>query len=222
MRLKLISDFIANNSTEKQKEYNELLLEKLKETSTLNNKVSIYMIAVVVLYLFFKESTIKDVDLSIIKIEKFEVFAQLTPPIFILIFLYYLLLNAHRAEMVQFSRILTYELYPNSIESKSSIVYTEPNTFARLIQPFSFWSETSKWDIDGKATLGDAFLRLPVILILLLPFVFIFYSLNLLYAQYWNLTLSKYVFIFSIWLTAYAIYNFSRTLYKNYKWAKEV
>ncbi|MFD0763716.1 hypothetical protein ACFQZI_02545 [Mucilaginibacter lutimaris] len=222
MRLKLIQDFVNNNTIENLKEYNKFLIEKLKDASIQNNRVSTYMIAVVILYLFFKESTIKDVDLSFIKIEKFVIIAQLTPPLFSLLFLYYLLLNAHRAEMIQFSRILTYELYPNSLESKSSVVYREANTFARLIQPYSFWLETTKWDIDGKATTGDAILRLPVLLIVLSPLIFIIYILKILYFEYCDLTLSKYTFIFSIWVTIYTIYNLWRLLYQNYKWTQEV
>lgn len=221
MRIQLIEDFIENNPPEKQKEYNDYLLTKLKDTSDLNNKVSLYMIALVVLYFFFKSSTIKDVDLSFMKIEKFDIIAQLTPPVFALLLLYYMIINAHRAEMIQFSRILTYGLYKNTIESIYTVVYAEANTFARLIQPFSFWLEMSKWDVNGKASFGDALLRLPVILVLLLPFIFLFYSLKVLCTQYWDLTLSKYALIFSLWILTYTIYSFCRTMMKNYRWIKE-
>lgn len=221
MRVKLIMDFVDNNSIEQQKQYNRDLIEKLKELSTLNNKISLYMILLVIIYFFFKEAAIKDVDVTFMKIEKFETIAQLTPALFSLILLYFTIINAHRAELIQFSRVLTYEIYNNTIENKSSIIYSEPNTFARLIQPFSAWLETSKWDINGKASPMDALLRLPLLIMMLLPFGFIIYSLKILYSQYWELQFSKYAFVFTIWITAYNIYSFLRVMKKNYKWAQE-
>lgn len=222
MRVKLVKDFIVNNAIEQQKEYNNLLLDKLKRITIQNNIVSFYMIIIVIIYFFFKDSTIKDVNISFIKIDKFEVIAQFTPPIFSLILLYYIVLNSHRAELIQFSRILTYEIYKNTIEDKEKIVDNEANTFARIIQPSSPWLETSKWDINGKTGCADAILRLPILFIPLLPFVFIIYSLKVLYVQYWQLQFSIYVFIFSIWITLYLIYSVLRVMRNNYKWATEI
>lgn len=221
MRVKLIKDFINNNSKEQQKEYNNLLLEKLKDMSRLNDKISLYMIILVIVYFFFRDSTIKDINISFMKIEKFEIIAQFTPPIFSLIFLYYMTLNAHRAEIIQFSRILVYEIYNNTLEDKASIIYNESNAFARIIQPFSIWLETSKWDINGKASPLDALLRLPVLILILLPFVFLIFALKNLYIEYWHSPFSIYSFIFSIWLTLYTVYCFLRVVRKNYYWALE-
>ena len=221
MRVKLIKDFIENNSIEQQREYNKELIEKLRDLSNLNNRISLYMILLIIVYFFFKDATIKDVDVSFMRIEKFQTVAQFTPVLFSLVLLYFTIINAHRAELIQFSRILIYELYNNTIENKSSIIYEESNTFARLIQPFSVWLETSKWDVNGKATPMDAFLRLPVVTIIFLPITFIIYSMKILYTQYWELPFSRYAFVFTVWITAYIIYNFFRIMRKNLKWAKE-
>ncbi|HTD99718.1 MAG TPA: hypothetical protein VK668_10535 [Mucilaginibacter sp.] len=206
MKNQEIFDFIVTNPLDNLKEYNKRLVEKLDELSGRMNKVSIWMILCVAVYYLFSASMISSVSFGFMSLSKLDIVPMVIPWLFAMIILYFLTLNNHYYELLQASKIISYSIYNNPNLDVLDYTMNYNNDYVRLFNPFSPWAEIQKW--RGKKQFGrfESFLILPLILILIFPFVFEFIAVERLFTKYWSYGFSKWSAAFSIWISIYSIF----------------
>jgi len=199
-----INAFIEKNSEESVKEYFNLLLVKLDSSNQRNDKLSLLMGILILLYFLLDNKVVSNINLGPISITEFNLAKVLIPLAFAFILLMFATLNAHRADVIKNIRQIGIRLY-NLEENGKQEFYS--NSFLQLIMPFSMWEElNSKYLKDGKTGCLTVLLTLPLYSIILSPFIFEYYALKTLFIEKWGLGLiEKIVIVLTIWILLSAI-----------------
>ena len=199
-----IDKFIENNSDESVKEFFNLLLVKLDSSNKRNDKLSLLMGLLILLYFLFDEKMVSSISLGPVSITDLNLAKLFIPLVFAFILLIYATLNAHRTDVLRNIRQIGIRLY-NIEENGKQEFYS--NTFLQLIMPFSMWEElNSKYLKDGKTVCLTLLLTLPIFPLIFSPFVFECYALKILFTEKWSVGLmEKVVIVSTIWIILSAV-----------------
>lgn len=208
MKDKEIIYFIDNSDEELIKDYLKELMNKLHLINSKNDKLSLLLIFIAIIYFLIKNSLVANVNIGPIELSKFDIGTIVLPPIFAMMLLYFAVLNTHRAEIIRTCKIISYALLLQEDKKIDNEFYAHP--IVRQFLPFSFWEEIMKMNYhQNKMGCIPALLSLPLLGIIVLPFWFEYYSLKILIVDYWNKSFFvKMNVIFSIWIVLYTIYYY--------------
>ena len=164
---KEIDEFIHNNTTENLKEFFNGLIEKLNTTNKRNDKLSLLMGILIIVYFIIDKNIVSSINLGPISINDISLTKLFIPLIFAFVLLVYATLNAHRAMLLQNIKSIGTTLYKLQESPLEDPYY--PNSFLRLIMPFSLWEElSSKYIGNGKFGCLTLFMILPIFLTILI------------------------------------------------------
>ena len=207
-----IDEFIQNNTTENLKEFFNALIEKLNSTNKRNDKLSLLMGALIIVYLIIDKEVISSINLGPISINDISLTKLFIPLFFAFVLLVYATLNAHRAMLLQNIKRIGLTLFKLQESPLEDVYY--PNSFLRLIMPFSVWEELySKYLRKGKFGCLTIFMILPLFPLILIPFIFEYYSIKALIFNNWgNGFFEKIIIILTIWIILISIIYYIKLL----------
>lgn len=214
---KEIDEFIQNNTIENLKDFFNVLIEKLNTTNKRNDKLSLLMGVLVTLYFIIDKNIVSSIDFGPISINDISLTKLFIPLIFAFVLLVYATLNAHRAMLLQNIKRIGSTLYKLQESPLEDPYY--PNSFLRLIMPFSIWEELSnKYVGNGKFGCLALFMILPLFPLILFPFVFEFYAIKTMLQNNWgNGILEKTIIVLTIWIILTSIIYYIKLLSSSIK-----
>jgi len=214
---KEIDEFIHNNTTENLKEFFNGLIEKLNTTNKRNDKLSLLMGILIIVYFIIDKNIVSSINLGPISINDISLTKLFIPLIFAFVLLVYATLNAHRAMLLQNIKSIGTTLYKLQESPLEDPYY--PNSFLRLIMPFSLWEElSSKYIGNGKFGCLTLFMILPIFPLILFPFIFEFYAIKALLQNNWeNGIIEKTIIILTIWIILTSIIYYIKLLSSSIK-----
>lgn len=212
-----IVDFIEKNQGDRIIDFYNKLYEKLKELNKRNDRISLFLILVVIAYFLTSKSTLSSIQFGPFSTTDFSIIPKLTPVLFSYFLLEFAVVNGHRAEILKTTKWISLLLYNHNLTPKD-LDDTHYNYFVRLVLPFSFWVEIGKLN-DQKSPIGclGTILFLPLLSLFFLPFYFEYLTIKNLITLYWTDWVGKIATVVSIWLTLFVIYFYAKLLPKSYK-----
>jgi len=202
-----IVQFINDNDVERIIDYNDKLFDTVKELNKRNDRLSLFLIVIVLAYFLTSKATFSSLSIGPFSINDFTIIPKLAPLLFAYFLLEFALLNGHRAEVLKTIKWIHLTLYKQEL-TKKDFQEGQYSFFTRLILPFSKWTEIYKVSDDKPIGCVGLFLLTPLTIILLLPFYFEVIAIKNLIDNYWSDWIGKASVILSIWLILIIIYYY--------------
>jgi hypothetical protein len=186
-------------------------LDKQKGLNNRINKISIYFLLSVLAFYSLPFTANAAVQLGPITLSNAKLIYIFIPLFFSYISLEFAIVTNHKGETMKVLKILSLYLYKQKVDYEYFENPLRLNFFTRLILPLSFWTEFYN-ALDKKVGCMAAFLLIPALPIICLPFYFQFICIRFLVANYWDGWLTKVSLIFSIWLFVLTLYFYFKTM----------
>ena len=208
MRKEELIKFINDNQGPYLIDFYNKAYDKLKSLNQRIDKLSLYLLVLVFIYFISSKSAISSFSIGPISMSDISLITILIPLLFSWVLLDLVMTSSQKSELFTTVKFLFLNIYKQPFTSKDLEV-GRFNAFTRIILPFSYSSEISKFS-SGKISLSMGCLGiiifLPILFVLLLPIYFEYYMLKEIYNNHFNLTISKISFYLSIWLILVTIY----------------
>lgn len=198
----IIKFIITNKANQHLPDFYNKTYDKLKELNKRIDKLTAYLIIVVLVFLITSKSGIQSFQLGPLSINDISIVIKLLPVLFSYLLTDLIVSSEHKGEVLMIVKLISISLYKQDIEPKH-IEHHKHNLITRLILPFSYSTELSKLNYEKGPKLQTIFgliLFLPFIALIFLPFYFEFYMLRDIYHHYMNDALGKISFFLSIWI----------------------
>lgn len=213
-----IVKFINDNDVERIINYNNKLFDTLKELNKRNDRLTLFLIVIVLAYFLTSKATFSSLQFGPFSVNDFTLIPKLTPLLFAYFLLEFALLNGHRADILKTMKWIHLSLYKQELTKKD---YEEGqySFFTRLILPFSRWTEIYKVSDDKPIGCIGLFILTPLTIFLLLPFYFEIITIKNVINNYWADWIGKASVILSIWLILIVIYYYIKLAPSRYQTA---
>jgi len=218
-----ILKFISENQGEQLLDFYDKTYEKLKDLNRRIDKISLFLIVLVFLYFIASSATISSFSIGPIAISDISLISQLIPILFAWQLLDLAITSGHKSELHTTVKFLFLSIYKQDVNPKD-LETGGFNVFTRIILPFSYTHELSKFSKEKKINIAigclGGLLVIPLLLLIFLPFYFEYYMLKEVYFKYYSTTFGKLSFYSSLWIIAMVFYYYINTTFlalKNYK-----
>lgn len=219
MNKEALIKFIADNQGPPLQDFYDKSYEKLKNLNERVNKITIYLIVVVLIYFVLSKTTIPAIQIGPITITDLAVVTQLIPIVFSYLLFELVITSYHKTEVYTTVKFIFLSIYKQEIES-NDLKTNSNNLFTRLILPFSFTTDLSRLT-QGKTNilLGcvGIILAIPTITLYFLPFILTFFMLKDIYVYHYAVLLGKISFYLTIWITLVTIFYYLKVSTSNYQ-----
>ena len=219
MNRQLIIKFITDNNNELLLDYYDKTYDKLKDLNSRIDRLTLYLIVVVFIFFIASKSSIQSFQLGPISIVDISIVVKLLPLLFSFLLFDLAVTSGHKSEVFMAVKLISLSLYKQEINHRELDTHKH-NFITRLILPFSYSTELSKFNTDKvysfQALIGF-FLFFPFLAFLFLPLWIEFYMLRDIYLNHYKDTLGKLCFWFSIWTFLIMLYYFISNMIKGAK-----
>ncbi len=204
-----ILKFVEQNDKDNIDKYNAVLLEKLRDLNKRNDRISILLIILTIIFFFASKVTESSLQLGPFVIKDFTLLTKLAPPVFAFSLVEFALVNGHRAETIKVIKWIFLSRFNQTITEKD---FNDGHTsfYLRLFLPFSIWNDILKLDEDKKIGCGMVLLFLPLFAVFLWPFYFEYVSIKNLIQHNWAEWTTKISVGLSIYLNIIFFYYYIR------------
>lgn len=211
--------FIEENDDHIVSDYYDKCYAKLNELNKRIDKISLYMVIIVFLYLIASSTTISSIQIGPVTISDASLLTKTIPVLFAFLLLQLVVISSQKGELFTVVKFIFLAKYKQDI-SKKDLDNDHNNLFTRLLLPFSYSTELLKFNSNQPNFLNScigAILVLPLMSLILLPFFFEYYMLEAIWKKHYTEIVGKISFWLSIWIIAYLIYYFMASIIQNYK-----
>lgn len=208
-----IIKFIAENPGEPMLDFYDKAYEKLKDLNRRIDRISMYLIALVFIFLVASNATISSFSIGPISITDISLISNIIPVVFSWQLLDLVIISGHKSELHTTVKFIFLAIYKQDVDPKD-LETGRFNLFSRIIMPFSYTNEILKFS-KGKVSFAmgclGGLLFLPLILLVLAPFYFEYHMLKEIYQKYYFTLLGKICFYTSLWMMVIVIYYYLNT-----------
>lgn len=179
-------------------------VESIRYTEKIVQETTKWLAILVFLYHLLTNKFLEGFEVFGARLSRFEFVEKYFPfGVSCLIFLY-TIAAIHKAKCINNYEILFAKIY---VKEKKFLDYVPYLT--RIVLPFGFYRELENNEKTGCLTQFLNFMYIsPVLILQLLPYFFMYYSLRELYFQYWEEPYIKLIFFSSIWFVLAAWIKF--------------
>lgn len=219
MNRKEILKFISENNNEHLLDFYNKSYDKLKDLNSRIDKLTLYLIVVVFLYFITSTATIQQFQVGPVFISDISVIVKLLPLLFSYLLFDLVVTSGHKAEVFMVVKFISMSLYKQDINHKD-LDLNRHNSITRLIMPFSYSTELSKFQSQKPSVFQSLFgliVFLPLLVLLFAPFYFEYYMLKVIYLKYYNDNLGKASFYLSIWTILILFYYLVNNAIKSFR-----
>lgn len=210
--------FIADNQGSRLQDFYDKSYEKLKNLNDRVNKITIYLIVVVLIYFVLSKTTMSTIQIGPVTINDLVVVAQLLPIVFSYLLFELIITSVHKHEVYTAVKFIFLSLYIQTIET-DDLKSNSNNLLTRLILPFSFTTDLSRLT-QGKTNvwLGcvGIVLAIPAITLYFLPFTLTYIMLKDIYTYHYEGFLGKTSFYLTIWISALSLFYHIKVAVNNF------
>ncbi|WP_394773491.1 hypothetical protein [Flavobacterium sp.] len=200
-----IDQFIANNDQSTIKDYHDKLFENLTVLNEKEDKLIVWQIVIIFLYLFAGNLKIENLSLGPVSITDSSLLSKLIPLVFVYV-LYDLNSVSHQKQEI----LVAFNIISKSRFDKMFKQDDLNNYLTRIYKPYAFTNSISNF-IREKASLVEIIFGLliliPAMLIWTIPFVIVFSMIRDVYINHFNNLLDKLSFFVTIWITLVVAYQ---------------
>jgi hypothetical protein len=179
-------------------------MESIRYTEKIVQETTKWLAILVFLYYLLTNKFLEGFEVFGARLSRFEFVEKYFPfGVSCLIFLY-TIAAIHKAKCISNYEILFSKIYVKEKRFLEHVPY-----LTRIVLPFGFYRELESNEKTGCLTQFLNFMYIsPVLILQLLPYFFIYYSLKELYFQYWEEPYIKLIFFSSIWFVLAAWIKF--------------
>lgn len=214
-----ILKFIMENQDEKLMDFYNKTYEKLNDLNRRIDRISLLLGMIVLIYFIASKATISSFSIGPVTISDISLISQILPILFGWLLLDLAITSGHKAELQTTVKMIFLALYKQEIDPKD-LEDGKLNLFSRIILPFSYASELSKFSsVKGSMVAGclGGILFIPLLGLIILPFFFEFHLLKDIYQNHFHTTIGKISFYFSIWLVLTVVYYYANLIILTFK-----
>ncbi|PKB15224.1 hypothetical protein [Flavobacterium sp. 5] len=200
-----INNFLLSNSEENINDYSNKLYDNIKELNHKEEKLGLWFVILIFIYLLVGSSSMKEINLGFITISDISTISKLLPLLLIYIFFNTFLITSHKNNLM-FALNLISENRFNQIPIENNQKFIGRNFIVNLFFPYSFSNailNTFSNTITGKPKISETFigflLLLPTLLLAILPYLTLILMLVDSYKKYTNDLLGWICFLASVW-----------------------
>jgi hypothetical protein len=208
-----VDQFITNNDESVIKDYHDKLFENLTVLNERHDKLILWEIGIIILYLFAGNLKIENLNLGPVSITDTSLLVKLIPLVFVYLLYDLNSVSYQKKEILLAFNIITRVRFDKLFKEEDSNSY-----LSRIYKPYAFTNSISNF-INEKAKKTEIIFGLlvliPVILIGFIPFCIIFSMIRDVYTNHMNDLLGKISFFITIWLTVVVAYQRIATVLMN-------
>lgn len=218
-----ILQFIKDNQGEPLQDFYNKTYDKLKTINQRIDKLTVYLIILAFLYLVISKATISSFSIGPVSITDISLLTIIIPFLFAWNLLDLVISSGHKSEIFATLKFIFLSRYKQEINS-DDLQLDKSTLFTRILLPFSYSSEISKFSL-GKVPLLTgclgALLVIPLLPLIFVPFCFEYYMLKNVFENHYSLFIGKISFYLSIWLNLLILYYYINTTLFTFKHKKE-
>lgn len=203
MKSKDVNTFYGDLNREEKIELLDSYMESVKYTEKFILGTTKWLSLLVFLYYLLTNKILEEFEISGAKFSKFEFVEKYFPFAVSCLILFYVIAAIHKAECNRNYTILFKHLYLKNINNKN---YIEYHTI--LLLPFGFFKDLQKSQRSCLSQFLSLASFIPIMMLQLLPYFFMYESLKKIYQFYWEEPYIKLVFFSSIWFVFLSIIKF--------------
>ncbi|KQB39562.1 hypothetical protein [Flavobacterium aquidurense] len=200
-----VDQFLANNDESTIKDYHDKLFENLTVLNEKEDKLIVWQIVIIFLYLFAGNLKIENLNLGPVSITDTSILFKLIPLVFVYV-LYDLNSVSHQKQEI----LVAFNIISKSRFDKMFKEDDFNNYLTRIYKPYAFTNSISNF-IREKANLVEIIFGLliliPAMLIWTIPFAILFLMIRDVYINHFNDLLDKLSFFVTIWITSVVVYQ---------------
>lgn len=208
-------EFISINNENNIKEFHDKLYENLKILSDKEEKLLLWQVVIIFLYLFTGNLNYSNLSLGPLSITDGTVILKILPLVFLFVIYKIQLVSLQKTEASKAFEIITNERFSKKIESIKIKSF-----LTKIYNPYDFAISTIHSIRDtpsNKELIIGVILLLPLIVIAISPSLIAFSMVIDLYNNYTTDIIGKVLFGISFWLCIVIIYNYYISLRVNIK-----
>ncbi len=209
-----IDNILESNNQENINFYFSQLISKTKDIDSENNRLSLFMLLLILFYYLTDFAAIDSINVGPLSIGNIESVKIFIPLIFSFLIFRFVIINSHRAELKKIIRKFSYKHFKFDNQNLD-IVFVDD--FSRTLMPVSIYDELNKFNAKSKAGCLNSILMIPLvaipaIAISIAPFIFEFFWLKPMINDFMNLgILKKVIIILTIWMLILSVVYFFKT-----------
>jgi hypothetical protein len=200
-----IDQFIANNDESTIKDYHDKLFENLTVLNEKEDKLIVWEIVIIFLYLFAGNLKIENLNLGPVSITDTSLLLKLIPLVFVYVLYDLNSVSKQKQEILLAFNIIAKVRFDKMFKEDDFNSY-----LTRIYRPYAFTNSISNF-ISEKAYFGEVIFGLlvlvPVMLIGFIPFYILFLMIRDVYINHMNDLLGKISFFVTSWFTIIVAYQ---------------
>jgi len=200
-----IDQFIANNDESTIKDYHDKLFENLTVLNEKEDKLIVWEIVIIFLYLFAGNLKIENLNLGPVSITDTSLLLKLIPLVFVYVLYDLNSVSYQKQEILLAFNIISKERFAKMCKEDNFNSY-----LSRIYKPYAFTNSISNF-IREKANLIEIsfglLVLIPVMVIWIIPFCIVISMIIDVYTNHMNDLLGKLSFFITTWLTVVVVYQ---------------
>jgi hypothetical protein len=197
-----IREFILATPESDLEDYSEKLYGSLKDMNEKENKFGLWFVVILLLYFLSKNSQMESVDIGLITLTDTSIISKLLPLLLGYLLFNMILLTSHKKDVMLALNLLSENKFNQEPVKRGDKSYTR-SLLIKLFFPYAFSNSISNV-VSEKASIGQAvvglILLLPIIIIVLIPYVAYIMMIIDIYRNYTTDLLGWVSFLGSAWI----------------------
>ncbi|MFN4246418.1 MAG: hypothetical protein ACK4EY_01765 [Flavipsychrobacter sp.] len=201
--LQRLAKFIDNNDEQQNKDYYNVVIQRLEANTKKVDRISLYMVIVIIGYYMCDVQAIEEINIGPFALNNMNIIKITAPAVFSYLLFQYLLIGQNIGELTFAVKLLFAIIYKTNLNRDELMNSAVVNPITKNILPFSLWTILTNMEY-GK--LGSTLLSLSWILVIGFPFYFLYNSFKYCYCFEGLGKLRVASLIIAGWFTLCALY----------------
>lgn len=204
-----IDIFIKTNDEDTLRHYLDKLWSNLEELNKREEKYSLWLVIVFLLFLVLKNASIESYNIGPVTFKDISIISKVLPLVFVYTFFNLGVVSAHKKDVNETIKTLSEKLFKQTTSKQTIKKEFSGNFVVRMFLPYSFSNSIMKLLSKSPTTIEAVVgfpLMLPVLIFALVPYILTIIMICDLWKNYTNDIFGKICFWTTVWAFSLSIF----------------